>query len=454
MAKSPHSMDTTLIGEALDHGDAQGVARMLKEQHPADIADAIEPLPEEKKRRVFELLEPETAADVLVELNDPSREEIIEETSPVRLAEIAGEMESDDAADLIAALPKDTAAQVLRRMGSEDVEELTELLRYPEDSAGGLMKHELFAIQDDASIEQAVKALQRLAREEEVEDVHNVFVVDEDRRLVGVLPVRRLLLVDSSTLIRKAMDEEFVKVHTDVDQEEVAELFRKYDLLSVPVVSIDGRLVGRITVDDIVDIIEEESQEDLLLMGGVDEDDRIFGSPARSIRLRLPWLYINLATALLAASVVALFQETISQMVTLAVFMPVVAMLGGNTGMQTLTLMIRGIALGEVSLENVRRALAKEAIVALANGIAIGLVMIVATYLWKGDWLLGTVLGMALIANMFVAGSVGTLTPVFLKRIGVDPAVASGIIVTTVTDVFGFFSFLGLATIAIRLFGS
>ncbi len=452
MPHTPHIIEMASIVEALERGDTQALLRLLKDQHPADIADAIEPLPEEEKLRVFELLDPETAADVLVELNDPSREEILEETSPVRLAEIVAEMESDEVADLIADLPKETAAQVLRRMEREEVEEVTELLRFREDTAGGIMKRELLAIQDDATVAQAVLAFQRLAREEEVEDVYNVFVVDRDWRLVGVLPVRRLLLVDSSTPVRKALDEDPIKVHTDMDQEEVARLFKKYDLISVPVVGDGDRLVGRITVDDIVDVMEEESIEDLMRMGGVNEDDRIFCPPFRSVRKRLPWLYINLATALLAASVVAFFQDTITEMVLLAVFMPVVAMLGGNTGMQTLTLITRGIALGELSFENVRRALLKESVVALANGAAIGVIMALGIYLWRGDLMLGAVLGMALILNMFLAGVMGTVIPVFLKRVGVDPAVASGIIVTTFTDAFGFLSFLGLATIAIHLF--
>ncbi len=453
MTKTPDNMELARIGEALEKGETRVIMRLLKERHPADIADAIEPLAEDQKQRIFEHLDPEIAADVLVELNDPSREEIIEDTSPVRLAEIAEEMESDDAADLIAELPAETAALVLRNMGREEMEKVTDLLRYPEDTAGGIMKRELLAIPEDGTIAQAVRALQNLAQQGDVEDVHNVFVVDRSGRLAGVLPVRRLLLMDSSTPIRKAVDEDLIKVNTGVDQEEVAGLFKKYDLVSLPVVDDTDRLVGRITIDDIVDVIEEESTEDMMRMGGVDEDDRIFCPPSRSVRKRLPWLYINLATALIAVSVVALFEDTISRMVTLAVFMPIVAMLGGNTGMQTLTLITRGIALGEIVWEDVRRALVKESIVALVNGVAVGTVMALGTYLWRGSWMLGTILGMALIANMFLAGAVGTFVPLMLKRAGVDPAVASGIIVTTVTDAFGFLSFLGLATLALRMYG-
>lgn len=453
MNKTSDNLELARLGEALEKGETRVIMRLIDERHPADIADAIEPLPEDQKQRIFELLTPEIAADVLVELNDPSREEIIEETSPVRLAEIAGEMESDDAADLIAELPAETASLVLRNMGREEMEKVTELLRYPEDTAGGIMKRELLAITEDGTIAQAVRALQKLAQQGDVEDVYNVFVVDRGGRLAGVLPVRRLLLMDSSTPIRKAVDEALIKVHTGVDQEEVANLFKKYDLISLPVVDEGDRLVGRITIDDVVDVIEEESTEDIMRMGGVDEDDRIFCPPSRSVRRRLPWLYVNLVSALMAASVVALFQETISKVVMLAVFMPVVAGMGGNAGTQTLTLITRAIALGEIASENVRRALIKESIVALVNGIAVGSVMALGTYVWRGEWMLGTVLGMALIANMFLAGAVGTVVPLMLKRVGVDPAVASGIIVTTVTDAFGFLSFLGLATLALRMYG-
>lgn len=453
MNKTSDNLELARLGEALEKGETRVIMRLIDERHPADIADAIEPLPEDQKQRIFELLTPEIAADVLVELNDPSREEIIEETSPVRLAEIAGEMESDDAADLIAELPAETASLVLRNMGREEMQKVTELLRYPEDTAGGIMKRELLAITEDGTIAQAVRALQKLAQQGDVEDVYNVFVVDRGGRLAGVLPVRRLLLMDSSTPIRKAVDEALIKVHTGVDQEEVANLFKKYDLISLPVVDEGDRLVGRITIDDVVDVIEEESTEDIMRMGGVDEDDRIFCPPSRSVRRRLPWLYVNLASALMAASVVALFQETISKVVMLAVFMPVVAGMGGNAGTQTLTLITRAIALGEIASENVRRALIKESIVALVNGIAVGSVMALGTYIWRGEWMLGTVLGMALTANMFLAGAVGTVVPLMLKRVGVDPAVASGIIVTTVTDAFGFLSFLGLATLALRMYG-
>ncbi|MDP3936637.1 MAG: magnesium transporter [Deltaproteobacteria bacterium] len=453
MTRNHHEIDAGRVEAALAADDPKAVLRLIEERHPADIADAIEPLPETLKRRVFELLDPETAADVLVELNDPSREEILEETSPARLAEIAGEMESDDAADLIAELPRETAALVLRNMGREEMETVTELLRYPEDTAGGIMKRELLAIPEDGTVAQAVRALQGLAQQGEVEDIHNVLVVDREGRLVGIIPLGRLLLVDGATPIRKAMNLDPVRVETGVDQEEVASIFKKYNLVSLPVVNAGGRLVGSITVDDVVDVLEEESIEDMLLMSGVDEDDRIFCPPSQSVRKRLPWLYINLATALIAVSIVALFEDTISRMVTLAVFLPVVAMLGGNTGMQTLTLITRGIAMGEVGWNNIWRALANESLVALANGVAVGTVMEIGTYLWRGDWMLGCVIGLALIANMFVAGTVGTLTPVVLKRMRIDPAVASGIIVTTFTDAFGYFSFLGLATLALEYLG-
>lgn len=452
MTRTLQDLNVTFIREALAHGADQELVVLLQEQHPADLAEAIEPLTEEEKRRVFQLLNPEQAADVLVELNDLSREEILEETSAARLAEIAEEMESDEAADLLATLPEATQAEVLRRMGREEMKDLAELLRYREDSAGGIMKRELLAVRGDSTVAEAVAAFQQLSHTEDVEDIHNVFVVDAERHLVGVLPIRRLLLVDAATPIHRVMDPNILKVRTDVDQEEVARLFKKYDLLSIPVVDEGDRLVGRITVEDIVDVITEESGEDLLRMGGVDEDDRIFCLPSRSVRKRLPWLTINLATAMLAASVVAIFQDTISQMVTLAVFMPIVAGMGGNAGTQTLTLITRGIAMGELSLTNARRALIKESIVALANGVAIGVFMALGTYLWKGDWILGSVLGLALIVNMLVAGVVGTIIPVLLKRFGVDPAVASGIIVTTFTDCFGFFFFLGLASLALRFY--
>ncbi|MBN2284236.1 MAG: magnesium transporter [Deltaproteobacteria bacterium] len=417
--------------------------------HPADIADLIDNLDEEEQYRLFSLLDVEKASDVILEISDESRERIIEELSDEQLTEIIDEMESDDAADFIAELPRKQAQAVLDGIEPEESEGVKELLKYEEDTAGGLMQSELVSVRSEASISEALQAVAQAS--EDIDHIYNIFVVDTEDRLIGTVPLQKLITTRRGNPVVDSIDPVIPSVTVHIDQEEVARMFEKYDLVSLPVVDDDNRLLGRITIDDIIDVMEEETSEDLYRIAGLDEDDSIFNNPMQSVKKRLPWLYINLLTALVSALVIGFFEDTIKVMVTLAIFMPVVAGLGGNAGSQTLTLIVRGLALGEVTFENSKRALYRQILVGVANGVAVGIVIGVIAYLWKGDSLLGIVLGLAMIINIFVGTLIGTLIPLSLKWIKSDPALGSHIFVTAFTDAFGFLSFLGLATLFLKL---
>ncbi len=417
--------------------------------HPADIADLIDNLKEQEKIHLFSLLDVEKASDVITELSDISREQILEDISDKKLAEIIDEMESDDAADVIAELPEDQARAVLEEIEPEESEDLKELLKYEEDTAGGIMQSELVSVHAEATINNALHAV--VEASDEIEKLYNVFVVDSYEKLVGAIPLQKLITSRRNSPAIEAIDKTIPSVQTSVDQEEVARMFEKYDLVSLPVVNNENHLLGRITIDDIVDVMEEETSEDIYRIAGLDEDDSIFNEPMESVKKRLPWLYLNLLTALASALVIGFFENTIQMVIALAVFMPVVAAVGGNAGSQTLTLIVRGMALGEVTFENSKKALYKQITVGIFNGLAVGFVIGIIAYLWKGMPVLGLVLGLAMIINVFVGTLMGTLVPLSLKWLKADPALGSHIFVTAFTDAFGFFSFLGLATIFLKL---
>ncbi|MBI5287262.1 MAG: magnesium transporter, partial [Deltaproteobacteria bacterium] len=304
------------------------------------------------------------------------------------------------------------------------------------------------AVNEDATVEETIDAVR--AKSEDVPNIHTVFVTDVDDRLVGLLPLDRLILSKPHLPVKEVMNPRSVKVTPDVDQEEVARIFRRYDMVVLAVVDNEGKLLGRITIDDVMDVIEEEIFEDFYKMAGLNTDERVMDRPSRSFRLRAPWLLINLLTAFFAASVVKVFEDTIQAVVTLAVFMPVVAGMGGNAATQTITVVVRGLALGELEMRNARRVLTKEVMVGLANGILTGLVAAVAAHTFGASYMIGVLLCMAMVANLIIAGFSGTVIPLILKWFKADPAIASSIFVTTCTDVGGFFTFLGLASIFIR----
>jgi magnesium transporter len=358
-------------------------------------------------------------------------------------------MDSDDAADVIAELNEAQARAVLDGIEPEGSEDLKNLLRYEEDTAGGIMQTELVSVPSDSKINDALKAV--IQASDEIEHVYNIFVVDTDNTLIGTIPLQKLITARRTSPVTESIDKAIPSVQTDIDQEEVARMFEKYDLVSLPVVDTGNHLLGRITVDDIVDVMEEESSEDIYRIAGLGEDDNIFNEPMESVKRRLPWLYVNLLTALASALVIGFFENTIQMVIALAVFMPVVAAIGGNAGSQTLTLIVRGLALGEVTFDNAKRALYRQVVVGVVNGAAVGVVIGVIASLWKGMPVLGVVIALAMIINVFMGTLIGTLVPLTLKWAKADPALGSHIFVTAFTDAFGFLSFLGLATIFLKL---
>jgi len=417
--------------------------------HAADIAELIDNLDEEDRLRLFSLLEVDKASEVILELSDTSREQLIEDLSNEELTDIIEEMDSDDAADIIAELSDDQAKAVLDAIEPDDSEEVKELLKYPEDSAGGIMQSELVSVRRSATINDAFQAV--AVAKDEIENIHDIFVVEDDNRLIGAVPLQRLITTKRFTPVVDLIDHDIVSVTVDMDQEEVARLFKKYDLVSVPVIDAEKRLLGRITIDDVMDTVDEETSEDIYRIAGLGEDDTVFNTPAESVKKRLPWLFLNLIMALTSVLVIGFFEDTIKFMVVLAFFMPVVAGLGGNAGGQTLALIVRGMALGEITFENAKRVLFRQLAVGIANGVSVGVVIGFIAWLWKGIPVLGLILGLAMIISVFVGTFAGALIPLALKRLKLDPALGSQIFLTAFTDAFGFLSFLGLATLFFRL---
>ena len=440
------------VKRLLRMGATSNLVNLLQKQHPADLAQLFSELPDKDRHAAFSLLaerNPKLAMEGLSELGPEAGAALLSDRSAEDIVRLTQDLPTDDAAALIDYLPEELSTAVLeliqkRPAGGGDV---GELLEYKEQTAGRIMNPKVFALSEDMTAGEAIAALQG---SRDVEMVFYLYVIDARRHLVGMVSLRRLLLVPPATPLKRIMTTDLISVRADMDQEEVARQVASYNLLAIPVVDEENKLVGIITVDDVIDVIKDEATEDVYRLAGVSSDDRVFTRPSESLKKRLPWLQVNLATAFLAASVVAVFEGTIAQWATLAVFMPVVAGMGGNAAMQTLTVIVRGIALGELTFANTRKALLKEAAVGIANGVACGLVAALVVWIWKDSLWLGAVIGAAMVINMFVAATAGTLIPLGLRAAKVDPALASSVFITTLTDVFGFLSFLGLATLVLK----
>jgi magnesium transporter len=428
-------------------GATANLVNLLQKQHPADLAQIFSDLPGKEREAAFSLLAERNgrlAMEAVSELGPEAGAALLATRSAEEIAKLAQEIPSDDAAALIDHLPEELSAAVLDLMRPKESGVVENLLEYAERTAGRIMNPNVFALSEDMTVGEAITELQS---NRDVEMVFYLYVVDERRHLVGVVSLRRLLLVSPETPLKRIMTADLISARVDMDQEEVARQVAAYNLLAIPVVDEENKLVGIITVDDVIDVIKDEATEDIYRLAGVSGDERAFTPAGESLRKRLPWLGVNLATAFLAAAVVALFEGTIGLFPVLAIFMPIVAGMGGNAGTQTLTVVVRGIALGELTWSNAKKALIKEMLVGIGNGVVLGLVAAVVVWTTRGNPMLGAVLGMAMIINMFVAAAAGTLVPLGLRAVNVDPALASSVFITTMTDMFGFFSFLGLATV-------
>jgi magnesium transporter len=431
-------------------GATANLLNLLQKQHPADLAQVFSELPDKEREAAFSLLADRNgrlAMEAISELGPEAGASLLATRPAEDIAKLAQEIPSDDAAALIDNLPEELSAAVLDLMRPKESGIVENLLEYAEQTAGRIMNPHVFALNEDMTVGEAITELQN---NRDVEMVFYLYVVDDRHHLVGVTSLRRLLLVAPATPLKRIMTSDLISARVDTDQEEVARQVASYNLLAIPVVDEENKLVGVITVDDVIDVIKDEATEDIYRLAGVSGDERVFTPAGESLRKRLPWLGVNLVTAFLAASVVGLFEGTIQQVTALAVFMPIVAGMGGNAATQTLTVIVRGIALGELSWVNSRKALLKEAVVGIGNGVVLGVVAALVAWITRGSPVLGILLCAAMIINMFVAATAGTLVPLGLRAANVDPALASSVFITTMTDVFGFFSFLGLATVFAR----
>ena len=418
----------------IDAGQELKILTLISRLHPDDIAALIDELEEEQKTRLFRLLDVETAGDVIMELDNISRELILEDIPDEKLSEIVDDMFSDDAADFIAELPEDQAQRVLSHMDQEKSEDVQRLLEYPEDSAGGIMQTELIALDGNTTVTRSIEYIR--SRREEVENLHNVYVLDEESRLIGALPLFNLLFADGDTPIKDIMDKQVVAAKADMDQEEVAALFRKYELVSLPVVDADRRILGRILVDDIIEVIEEEVSEDMLMMAGITQEESIvYGDNIKGIcRTRLPWLIINLLGAFFSAFFLWLYEPLFSEILALVSFVPVVCGMSGNVSVQSSTIVVRGLAIGRIDTHNLKKIVLKELLVGVIIGSCCGIIGGAFGLVWHRSAILGLVIFISMFLTITYAAIMGLVLPLLFKRLKVDPAVASGALLSTTND--------------------
>jgi len=451
MNRTPESstVSTSLkaLQEALETGAMRQLRRMVNTLNPGEIADLLESLPPTQRQVVWELISTEDEGDVLIELNEEVRATLIGAMKTEELIAATANLELDDLADLIAELPEAVNREVLRSLDASDRLRLQSVLKYAEDSAGGLMNPETVTVRADVTLEVVLRYLRMRGTLPDGMDA--VFVVNRRGDYLGSLPLTRLVTADLEATVADVMDTNLPVLDTNMEATQVATLFENYDLILAPVIDDKGKLVGRINVDDVLDVIREEASHSVLSMAGLDEDDDMFAPIATSARRRSIWLGVNLATAFLAAWVAGLFEATLDQVVMLAILMPVVPSMGGIAGTQTLILITRGIALGQIERANARWLLQKEVGVGLLNAAGWAIVVALVTSWWFGTWKVGAVIGLALSISLLFAAISGFLVPVCLKRLRIDPALAGGVVLTTITDVVGLVSFLGIGTLVL-----
>lgn len=434
------------LGKFILNATKNEIQDVLENVHPEDILDVVR-LFGDQKIELLRRLPSKIIPNIIEQADDDEKYELLKSFPENVQNEIINEMASDELVDLLGSIPPMAAKKLLSNVNRDDLEEINDLLKYDPHTAGGIMATEFIAVRESMSIGETLKYLQKEAPD--AETAYYVYVLDDKEVLKGIISLRDIVTSNFDVKVREVMNENVVSVPVDMDQEEVSLVFQKYGFLTIPVVDANDRMLGIVTIDDIISIVQEEGTEDIYLLGGLSEGEKVEDGLLISVKKRLPWLMLNLGTAILASFMVSLFEGTIAKAVTLAAFMPIVAGMGGNAGTQTLTLIVRGIALGELTFENAKKVLIKEVGVGLLIGITVGLAMGGISYIWKGNIALSIVIGCSMILNMIIATLFGVLVPVILKKLKIDPALASGVFVTTATDVLGFFFFLGLATVFI-----
>ena len=418
---------------------------ILHDLHPADMATVLESLPQQERVMVWKLSEPDEDGEVLLEVSDAVRETLIESMGQRELLAAIGDLDADELAELAPDLPKEVVHEVLESLDAEERAQVVSALSYEENEVGALMDFEMVSIRADVSCEVVLRYLRRF--ESLPDHTDKIFVVDDDDVLQGVLPIRSLLVSDPEELVENVMSTDVVRFRPEDDVEEAAAAFERYDLVTAPVVDNNKKLIGRITVDEMLDVIREESEADMLNMAGLKEEEDLFAPVIDSFKNRWMWLVINLCTAFVASRVIGMFEGSIEKIVALAALMPIVAGIGGNSGNQTITMIVRSLAMGQLNLSQSGRLLRKEFGVALLNGIIWGSVMGVVSYLLYGSIGIGLVMVAAMTLNLVLAATMGVLIPVLMEKFGRDPALGSSVLITAVTDSGGFMIFLGLATI-------
>ncbi|PKM68675.1 MAG: magnesium transporter [Firmicutes bacterium HGW-Firmicutes-2] len=419
----------------------------IDEIHPVDFLEALSNT-DEDLFTILEKLPDDYIAQLVDHADDDEKYSLLSLFSQTRKQHIIAEMSSDELVDLLGSIGSAEKDAIILSLDQDDANEVNELLAYDPTSAGGIMAKEFIAIHEDMTVNATIEFLRNMAPTSETP--YYVYVLDQLNVLKGVVRLRDIIVSTPETPIKNIMIENIITIPIDMDQEEVALIFEKYGFMAMPVINNLGVMQGIVTVDDVMEVIRDEYTEDMFRLAGLDEEEKISGSISKAIKSRLPWLLVNLVTAILAAATVSLFEATIVKIVALATFMPIVAGMGGNAGTQTLTMIIRGIALGELTYENQKEILKKEVAIGLINGLCLGLVVGFLGYYWVGNVVFGLVIGSAMFLNLVIATISGYFVPVLLKKFGIDPALASAVFVTTVTDVLGFFFFLGLATLTIN----
>lgn len=447
MAKHTEKANAKLqnLSTALDSGAMGQVRRMLSSIAPADIAHLLETSPPKERELLWELLDKDLEGEVLQYLNDELQLNFLRDMSAEEVADVTSDLDTDDVADILQQLPERLTQEVLDSMDHQDRSRIESVLEYPEDSAGGLMNTDTITIRPDISLETALRYLRRHKTLPDMMD--NLLIVNRNSEFIGVLPINKLLVSDPNQTVREVMSTDSKVIPADLHENEVAKLFERHDLVSAPVVDAQGTLLGRITIDDVVDVIRENADHSLMSMAGLDDEEDTFAPALKTSRRRAVWLGINLITAFIASAVIGLFGATIEKVVALAVLMPIVASMGGIAGSQVLTLVIRSQALGHLSNANIRWLFNRELAVAAINGVLWALVIALITYIWFSDPIISAIIAAAIVINLLVAALSGAALPLLLKHWGIDPALAGSVVLTTVTDVVGFLAFLGLATL-------
>ena len=441
------NMNKDELRKFLLHAPQASIIKYVESIHPVDILDVLRDYPEDKEDILYRLPEG-LIADIIDEADDEEKYSILMEFSENKQKNIVEEMSSDELTDLLGMLDEEKANKILEKMTDEDARKVRQLLSYDPDTAAGIMATEFVALKENMTVEETLKYLQKYG--EENENIYDLYVVDNFDKLKGVISLKELVTKNFNTRISDVIHTKIEGIPYNTDQEEVGHRFEKYGYLTMPVVDNSNRLLGVVTFDDVMQILRDETTEDIHRLGGAEEGEKVDGSLKDSVKSRLPWLIVNLVTAILAAAVVGMFEGTIQAVVSLATFMPIVTGMGGNAGTQTLTIIVRGLALGELNFKNMKKVFFKEIGVGVVTGVVIGFIIGVLGYIWEGNFMFGIIISVAMLLNMIVATITGYLVPVVLKKFKVDPALASSIFVTTFTDVLGFFFFLGLATLLIQ----